>query len=207
MANHKETISVGILLIFYLIGIGGVVFGDAESFLSLTPLNLLLTLGIIFWNHADWKGWWIFLLTYVGGLVIEIIGVNTGWPFGIYHYGNVLGPKIFDTPWIIGVNWLMLLYATNSIANRIGTTVLIRVAISAALMTILDILIEPVAIQMDFWTWENPTVPLSNYLSWFVLSALLSFPWQYSRLNLNKSIGFAVFLVQIIFFGALTILA
>ena len=70
--------------------------GDSQEFLSLTPLNLLLTLLIILINHNDWKNWWIFLLSYLAGLGIEIIGVNTGWPFGEYVYGPVLVLRFFQ---------------------------------------------------------------------------------------------------------------
>mgnify|MGYP002023459231 FL=1 len=72
-------------------------------------------------------------------------------------------------------------------------------------MTLLDVLIEPVAIKVNFWTWENPEVPLTNYIAWFVISAALSYLWQVNRIDLNKTIGYTVFLAQLIFFSALTI--
>ena len=205
MAKHKTNISIFILVLFHLIGIGGVLLGDAPKFLLLTPLNLLLTLGIVLWNQDNWKYWWVFVATYTCGLGIEVIGIQTGWPFGTYEYSNILGPHVLQTPWIIGVNWFILLYASNSIANRIGPSLISRILIAAALMTLLDVLIEPVAIKVNFWTWENPEVPLTNYIAWFVISAALSYLWQVNRIDLNKTIGYTVFLAQLIFFSALTI--
>jgi uncharacterized membrane protein len=200
MIKNKQYLSIGILVLFHLIGIGGVMLGDSQEFLSLTPLNLLLTLLIILINHHYWKNWWIFLLSYLAGLGIEIIGVNTGWPFGEYVYGPVLGPKIFSTPLMIGVNWLMLLYATNAIAKSLSGHWILRAAIAGALMTFLDLLIEPVAIKLDFWTWSADSVPLANYFSWFVIATLLSAVWQRLQIDMNRKIAVAVFGVQMGFF-------
>ena len=174
--------------------------GDSQEFLSLTPLNLLLTLLIILINHNDWKNWWIFLLSYLAGLGIEIIGVNTGWPFGEYVYGPVLGPKIFSTPLMIGVNWLMLLYATNAIAKPLSRDWILRAAIAGAMMTFLDLLIEPVAIKLNFWIWSADSVPLANYFSWFIIATLLSVVWQSLQIDMTRKIALAVFGVQIGFF-------
>lgn len=205
MKRFKLHISIAVLILFHAIGIGGVLIGDSEQFLKLTPLNLLLTLGIIGWNHADWKRWWIFVFSFVLGFFIEVVGVNTGWPFGEYSYGSVLGLQLFSTPLMIGVNWLMLLYAANAISKTIQVNFLIRIAIAAALMTFLDLFIEPIAIQLNFWTWSIGDIPISNYISWFVISALISLPWQRTDIQLNRNIGYAVFSVQLGFFLVLNL--
>ena len=205
MKRFKLHISIAVLLLFHAIGIGGVLIGDSEQFLKLTPVNLLLTLGIIGWNHADWKRWWIFVFSFVLGFFIEVIGVNTGWPFGEYSYGPVLGLQLFSTPLMIGVNWLMLLYATNAISKTIQVNFLIRIAIAAMLMTVLDLFIKPVAIQLNFWTWSIGDIPMSNYISWFVISALISLPWQRTDIQLNRNVGYAVFSVQLGFFLVLNL--
>jgi putative membrane protein len=41
-------------------------------------------------------------------------------------------------------------------------------------MTAMDILIEPVAIELNYWHWDAVAVPIENYLAWFVLSALFA---------------------------------
>jgi len=38
----------------------------------------------------------------------------------------------------------------------------------------MDLLIEPVAIELNFWRWTDVTVPLENYIAWFVLSTLFA---------------------------------
>jgi len=202
----KTNISVAVLIIFHLVGIGGVVFGDAQEFLQLTPLNLLLTALIIGINDAQNRFSWVFLVTYLLGFAIEVLGVNTGFPFGNYAYGSALGIKLLNTPLIIGLNWLILLYSTNAIAVRFGQTVVTKALVSAALMVTLDYLIEPVAISYDFWTWENGLPPFSNYAAWFIVAFIISAIWQMSRIKLNTRIAWAVYAVELFFFGILNLI-
>mgnify|MGYP000152976856 CR=1 FL=1 len=206
MKLTKTTISIAILIIFHLVGIGGVLLGDANEFLKLTPLNLLLTLAIVLFNHTDWKKYWVFIGTYLVGFGVEVLGVNTGFPFGEYAYGSVLGPKLFATPLMIGVNWLILLYASNSIAKNIGLTAITKALVAAALMVVLDFFIEPVAIKFGFWTWQEAIPPLENYMAWFAIAFLLSLTWQLSKMELNKKIAIAVYAVEFGFFAILNLI-
>ncbi|MBK7882949.1 MAG: carotenoid biosynthesis protein [Chitinophagaceae bacterium] len=43
------------------------------------------------------------------GIAVEIIGVKTGFLFGNYSYGIVLGPKIQSVPILIGINWFIII--------------------------------------------------------------------------------------------------
>lgn len=205
MKFNKTTISIGILIIFHLVGIGGILLSDADQFLRLTPMNLLLTAAIIVLNHKDWRHAWLFVFTYLAGLAVEMIGVNTGFPFGEYVYGSVLGPKVIETPWMIGINWLILLYAANSVAKRCGMTVITRSLAAGALMFLLDFIIEPVAINFNFWTWAETTPPFENYMAWFVISFLISIPWQWTKIELNKNIAWAVYFTELGFFAVLNL--
>ncbi|MEX2596645.1 MAG: carotenoid biosynthesis protein [Salibacteraceae bacterium] len=206
MKASKANISIVVLIIFHVVGIGGILFGDASSFLHLTPLNSLLTLAIILFNHIDWKNAWVFAATFIVGFSIEVIGVNFGWPFGEYVYGDVLGWKVFQTPLIIGVNWLILLYASIALARRFSLSQITTALLAAAIMVVLDYLIEPVAIRFNFWTWKSYTPPLTNYLAWFGISALLAFIWERSKIRLNTKIALAVYAIEIGFFGMLNLL-
>jgi putative membrane protein len=72
-------------------------------------------------------------------------------------------------------------------------------------MTLLDVLIEPVAIESDFWHWTNGSIPLYNYISWFFVA--LPIIYAYFKLNLaetNKVFN-ALFILMILFFTILLI--
>ncbi len=205
MEWNKINISIAVLIIFHMVGIGGVLLANPIEFLRLTPLNLLLTLAIVLVNHQQWKFAWVFIVTYVAGFFVEVLGVNTGFPFGEYEYGSVLGPKLFETPLMIGVNWLILLYASNAISKHFGLTVITKALGAAALMVVLDYAIEPVAIKYDFWTWAQAEPPFENYMAWFVIAFLLSLVWQWTKIELNKKIAIAVYSVELGFFALLNL--
>ena len=202
---NKQNISIGILVLFHAIGVLGSMLFDAQTFMQLSPLNLLLTLGILIFNHVDRNHLWIWPATMVLGFAVEVLGVNTGFPFGEYSYGEALGWKLFNTPLIIGVNWFILLYGANAVANKYAMTPWTKALIAAGLMLILDYLIEPVAMRYDFWSWATGSPPLENYLAWFGISFLLSLMWQFSKIKLNTGIASAVYATELFFFGILNL--
>jgi uncharacterized membrane protein len=55
-------------------------------------------------------------------MLVEIIGINTGFPFGHYYYSNILKIQFLSVPVIIGINWVVLTYSTAIIAQNILKT-------------------------------------------------------------------------------------
>ena len=79
--------------------------------LMLTPFTLF-AFGIIVlfevYRNKKFISWLV--ITYLATLLLEIIGAKTGLIFGSYSYGDVLGPKFFDLPLIIGLNWVIVIW-------------------------------------------------------------------------------------------------
>lgn len=171
----------------YVAGLIGLNFSETRSFFQfLTPFHLLSSLGILFYFHKDWRSPVpiLFFLVYLGGYLVEVAGVHTGLIFGEYQYETTLGWKVFDVPLMIGVNWLMLVYCYVDILSRWGNKwavshptflLIIRTTIGAILLTTLDYIVEPIAIEQNMWSWANGVPPLQNYLGWLVTSWLLVF--------------------------------
>ena len=44
------------------------------------------------------------------GLGIEVLGVHTGWPFGVYEYDASLGVQLFGVPLIVPCAWVMMVH-------------------------------------------------------------------------------------------------
>lgn len=157
---------------------GAVVLGHdlIAGFAYLTAAHLCGTAALMLWHHRGaartarrrdrlltWAavcgllGWWA-----------EYIGVHFGFLFGSYRYGDVLGPAWHAIPLVMAVNWIVVVYAVCATLNRYaaGVHVVLRVGLAALAMVALDVLIEPVAIALDFWTWDLGHPPLRNYLGW-----------------------------------------
>ena len=133
------------------------------------------------------------------GLFIEILGVNFKVIFGEYSYGETLGFKILKTPIIIGLNWLSLSLACFGIASYIFKPKHLVVLGASFLMVFVDYIIEPIAIVLDFWHWKDDTVPVQNYVSWFLVSIIIQFIIFQSKVRLNFKICFALLFSQVLF--------
>ena len=119
--------------------------------------------------------------------------MHTGFPFGNYSYGPVLGFQLFEVPLLIGVNWLLLVYVCGEIFhNRIKNDFL-AAGLGSLLMVLLDVLIEPVAVKLDFWSWENEVIPLSNFIGWFGIAFIILL--IYRKLTFDKSNVLSLYLL------------
>jgi putative membrane protein len=197
---------IGLLILFYFFGNVGICFEEFKHlFLPLTPLNLLLTLFVFCKVNNDFSKRFLLLslIIFVIGYSVEAIGVRTGLLFGSYSYGNLFGFKAFETPLLIGVNWLFLSLSTHGVVQYFTKKPLFLVIISALLMTGLDFFIEPVAMELGFWNWENNLIPFQNFVMWFTTSIVIHAIIYSFRLKINAKISLVVFIAQFLFFGTL----
>jgi putative membrane protein len=209
MPPRKIAVSVAVIILFHVVGlVGFFVPALTPLFLKLVPFHLLLMLLVILVNHyrlSD-RFWAFALLIFCLGILAEWIGVHKNWLFGRYQYGRTLGVKVADIPLMIGVNWLMLVYAAGVLMQRFRLkSMLFRILIGAALLVLLDILIEPVAIKFDYWTWINHSIPLKNYLCWFGVSAAFLWIFESFKFKTQSIVAPILLLVQFIFFLLLQI--
>ncbi|MFN4233570.1 MAG: carotenoid biosynthesis protein [Bacteroidia bacterium] len=209
MTFSKNYIAIALLVIFYLVGIFGLSNSEWQStFLSLTPFNLLLTLGVFFWSNGHINQSMIisFIITFIIGFGVEVAGVHTGVLFGSYQYGTALGLKLFEVPLMIGVNWFLLAISSSGIAEKISPNSYVRIVMASLLMVLLDVLIEPAAIQLDFWSWENGIIPLQNFAMWFITAVVIQLILSKLKPTLNIVICLAVYFIQFVFFGILNLI-
>ena len=194
------------LIIFYAVGFAGLsIPATRPFFVHLTPFALLLSSLIIalFHNKFSAKTILIFIFIYAASFVVELIGVNTGSIFGNYTYGHGLGPKLFNTPLIIGLNWLLLVYVSNSVMQRTDWNPIVKVFGASFLLLAYDVLLEQVAPLLAMWTFSESTVPIQNYVAWFLLALLFSLVINLLKINTKNRIAPIVFGIQALFFAAL----
>lgn len=201
-----------VLSILYTVGLVGILLPIHPNFILLTPVNLLISTFILLWYHApewDWKTWFYLGFCYAAGFLVEVMGVNTGYPFGAYTYGQVLGPKLWNTPLMIGVNWVILTYSIGVILKmRLPRWhYALRALLGSFVLVFLDILIEPVAIRYNMWTWEAVTVPLENYFSWQTVAFVLLLIFGMLMKDAQNKVAMPLFIWQIVFFATLNLIS
>jgi putative membrane protein len=72
-------------------------------------------------------------------------------------------------------------------------------------MTTLDFIVEPVAMKLGFWVWENDVIPTQNYIMWFTTSIIIHGIIYLFRPKINAKISFIIFTAQVVFFGILNV--
>lgn len=215
----KQNIAVFVIVLFHIAGLPFIVYEPTRSlFLFATPFTLLLSATLLFWNHKDKSSSFIsFCVIAFGiGFGAELIGVQTGILFGDYKYSSILGWKIGGVPLIIGTNWWMCTYSCGVVVNQfyppnskptsfffLLIPTFTKAFIGAILMLLLDIVIEPVAMKLDFWQWQNHQIPLLNYGTWFIASFFLL--CLFFRLPFKKEnpVAVTLYLTLFLFFAAL----
>ena len=112
----------------------------------------------------------------------ELTGSTTGFPFGRYHYTDVLQPQIAGVPLLIPLAWMMMLPPAWAVARIVVGKSQSRFAfvmLSALAFTAWDLFLDPQMVRWEFWVWETEGIyfgiPLVNYLGWVLVSALLTF--------------------------------
>ncbi len=194
---------IGFLILFYSVGIAGLLIpAQHDLFARLTPFGLLLNLSLLLLYHPGWNTRMVIfgLVVFFTGFLIEAVGVATGSIFGSYAYSPVMGFRLWDTPLIIGVNWLLLIYTTWDLVGRIRTSNLIRIFMAAALMVIYDLFLEPAAIKLDLWSWDGIMIPLQNYFAWFIISFLFFIFASLMKIKLKNRLSISLWFILLTFF-------
>jgi len=192
---------------FYIIGtIGHAAQQLLPMMIAFTPFTIMATVIIAYlpailqrnFKLLIWLG-----ITFTMTLILEIVGVATSLIFGSYAYGATLGVKIFAVPLAIGLNWTVVILGIISFLDR-NISQKTAVVIATALMAVLfDWIMEPVAIALDYWSWEHTVIPLQNYLAWGVIALIFAGLYKLMKLECKSHVPSIVVAIQSCFFLAL----
>ncbi|MCS6821645.1 MAG: carotenoid biosynthesis protein [Microscillaceae bacterium] len=205
VALNSTTFGTYLVIAMYVVGFIGLTFEGLRPFFEpLIPLNLIGTLAILLFFHQEWNRTFVFVACIVAlaGFWVEVLGVQTKQIFGDYQYEYALGLKLWDVPVVIACNWLLLVYATSGMVYTWQIPKNFMPATAALLMVGLDFWIEPVAIKYGFWSWKSNTVPLQNYVAWFLVS--WGFTWLFFNTKFSKynPLALTIYLANLGFFLA-----
>jgi putative membrane protein len=227
MLQHRGLVASSLALIVHLVGLVGMVFIDLDWFASMTPINLLLMSLLLIWTQGP-RGirFYTFMaIAFLTGMITEMIGVNSGLLFGNYAYGDIMGAKLMGVPFIIGMNWFVVMLGAAAtmtwISRKFFRMDLSLTAspmrkmfsegilwIGAGLLAVLfDWVMEPAAIRLGFWAWAGEgDVPLFNYVCWFFVSMFLLQVMRLLKISTSNPFAIHLFLIQLAFFILIRVL-
>ena len=121
------------------------------------------------------------LLYLLVGNSFETLGVATGFPFGSYYFTDVMGPKLFHVPILLGLAYVGIGYISWTLALLILKET--RGQLAGATIFTVPVVASFIMVAWDFSTdavwstlvhcWICPKggaffgVPVSNFLGWY----------------------------------------
>lgn len=196
------------LVIYYLVGIAGFLIPTSRflfEFLISASILINIFLLMIFHTPFNNKHILFFVSVMLFAFIVEAIGVSTGALFGNYIYGKSFPLKLFETPVLIGANWLILSYGAVSFIRTFPRLRKFLPVLVGVLMTLFDFIMEPVAMKTGMWTWSFNTIPFSNYVMWFTVSVILAAAFELFKIKTENKIAYRIFFFQLIFFIVLNL--
>ena len=232
--SSPSRVIVHVLLSAYVIILGYIIVGlifkfsvSAEIFFGLSFALLFFTLGQSFYE-LGFKNASIFLvITSMIGFLAEVLGTSSGFPFGKYYYTDFLGEKVLGVPIVVPLVWFVIAYLSFSIArsafregargNPVQNSTIFTIALLSAFGAVAwDSMIDPMFSSYGYWVWTGQFlplpkldgIPLTNFVGWFVLVALMVYVCTYaifkgsygkmiSRKNiLDSKIAYALLMVD-----------
>lgn len=201
----RSTLFMCALYIIHFSALMGIYLGYIQWFLSKTWAILFLIF-LVLWDGLPKKSIkisWPIPAVFFIGFMAEWLGVKFGFLFGDYSYGANLGMKLDDVPIIMGINWVILSLASRGIIQRFFKLPVMKILVSSVLMVSLDILIEPLAPQLDYWSFDTMVAPLSNYIGWLIYSILIQSLLELVQFKGHFKISLHILIIQLLFFGSL----
>ena len=167
------------------------VFPDKVPMLAIVALHILPPILFALLHGAmlyTTRGILIFFaICLLVGNIFENLGVRTGFPFGGYYFTDVMGPKLFAVPILLGLAYLGMAYLSWTLARVIlggirspltGPRVVTVPLAAAFIMVAWDLSMDPVwSTIVHAWIWRNGGayfgVPVSNFFGWYLTVYLI----------------------------------
>lgn len=147
--------------------------------------------------YRQGKGW---LALYIGaclnGLVPEMAAVRTHIDYEYARFLIMVPPgKCPDVPlgavctdavpiWVV-LGWGFVVYVAMQTTARLNIAWYLKPGIDALLAVNFDWLMDPLAVRLGWWVWDQPGeffgVPLDNFIGWMICVAGFSFSVRAAR--------------------------
>jgi uncharacterized membrane protein len=131
-------------------------------------------------RHYRLRGILVFAgICIVVGNISENLGVATGFPYGRYYFLDLMGPKLFHVPVLLGLAYIGMAYVSWTLGRLIvgnfsatGAHLLAVPLTASFIMVAWDLAQDPVwGTVLHGWVWRDGGlwfgVPISNYLGWY----------------------------------------
>jgi putative membrane protein len=139
-------------------------------------------------QHYRLRGILVFaaICTLIGN-TLENLSIATGFPFGRYEFHDLMAPKLFKVPILLGLAYIGMAYVSWSLARLIvgnltakinGAYTIVLPLVASFIMVAWDLAQDPVwGTILHAWKWHDGGpwfgVPISNYFGWYLTVFLI----------------------------------
>lgn len=126
------------------------------------------------------------------GLIMEILGLQTGVIFGGNYVYKQSSFMLFNVPLIVPIYWAIFIYTTYCVSNaflfwlnknkpnfknRNFYLILPLVFFNGLFTVLIDLIMDPIQVHAGTWTWLDKgvfyNVPFGNFFGWFLVTAIV----------------------------------
>ena len=194
---------ISLIYVFFLAGAVWNSIGVLQWLMApMTPFVLVGSAILAVWLTYRWsmKLLRALVVIFVGTWAIEALGVATSFPFGEYVYTEQLGWKVLGVSVVIPFAWLLVIAVSDAaVGNFFGR---MSSVLGALFATFFDFFLEFAADALDLWHWTMRFPPLSNYVSWFVISlAALLFLRDHAERRVRLRVPAHLYIAMVLYFA------
>jgi len=147
-----------------------------------TPIVFALVHGARFYRF---RGIVVFCaICLIVGNFFENLSIRTGFPFGHYSFTDLMGPKLFQVPVLLGLAYIGMGYLSWTLGSLILGALRMRSPLEGSRIVTLPLLAAFIMVAWDIsndaiwstieraWLWRDGGayfgVPVSNFLGWYL---------------------------------------
>jgi putative membrane protein len=172
----KKIILVTLSILFFIIGFM-MSFVPSNQFVE---IGSIIAVGIIampafygMWKIYGRRGIAAIMALGVFALIIESIGIHTGFPYSPFEYTMPFGYKLLGTtPWTVFIAWSPLVFGAWLLAQAWFKHHWARFLAYLGILVGTDIVLDPGAVARGLWEYTNGglwfDVPLQNFIGWMI---------------------------------------
>ena len=159
------------------------------------------------------KGLKLILSLSLFAYIIESTGVLTGFPYGAFSYGDLMGLKLFGIiPVILPFAYVPIVLGSYFIAEKLTSNKGMIITITTFLLVLFDLVLDPGAVALGYWNWNviglYYGIPFSNYFGWIlssVIAGLICYKYKDIIRNANPKMILLSPFLMIVFWTFVTI--
>jgi len=146
-------------------------FVEIGSIIAVSMISIPAFYGT--WKIYRRRGIYAIIALGLFALIIESIGIHTGFPYSPFVYTMPFGYRLFGTtPWTVFIAWSPLVIGAWLLAQTWFRQHWARFLVYLGILVTTDIILDPGAVARGLWKYTNGglwfDVPLQNFIGWFI---------------------------------------